>query len=193
MTAADTFKLSVDAAQILASHPRIRVNVPLEDDQLQFNHPNNNRLIDPETVDRLVTAGPGLVFNAPIGTWPKELKHPPHWLRTDVPGLVPFAGTGGDERDVRLWAWLGFLPPPTGSGAGPISSGVSGRAEMIQWANTLPTYNNPDEPADPSDAVWFYPGFWFGVNEPVPTVQLKWIRRAQQDFEYLYLSRQRGK
>src|SRR5206468_8180683 len=36
------------------------------------------------------------------------------------------------------------------------------------------------------------PGSWFGVDEPVPTIQLKWLRRAQQDFEYLFLARQRG-
>jgi hypothetical protein len=40
--------------------------------------------------------------------------------------------------------------------------------------------------------VWFYPGSWFGVDQPVPTVQLKWLRRAQQDFEYLRLAEQRG-
>jgi hypothetical protein len=30
------------------------------------------------------------------------------------------------------------------------------------------------------------------VDAPLPTVQLKWLRRAEQDFEYLYLARQRG-
>jgi hypothetical protein len=40
--------------------------------------------------------------------------------------------------------------------------------------------------------VWFYPGSWFGVDQPLATVQLKWLRRAQQDFEYLWLARQRG-
>src|SRR5205085_8414610 len=32
----------------------------------------------------------------------------------------------------------------------------------------------------------------FRSDEPVPTLQLKWLRRAQQDYEYLYLARQRG-
>jgi len=71
---------------------------------------------------------------------------------------------------VRLWAWLAFLR----------------QAGLIQWTNVLPNYDNPDQPADPSDLIWFYPGSWFGVDDPVPTVQLKWVRRAQQDFEYLY-------
>jgi hypothetical protein len=52
--------------------------------------------------------------------------------------------------------------------------------------------SNPNEPADPNDLIWFYPGSWFGVDEAVPSIQLKWLRRAQQDFEYLWLARQRG-
>jgi len=56
----------------------------------------------------------------------------------------------------------------------------------------LPHSTTADEPADPNVLTWFYPGRWFGVEEPVPTIQLKWLRRAQQDFEYLYLAKQRG-
>ncbi|MBV8781296.1 MAG: hypothetical protein JO353_07855, partial [Phycisphaerae bacterium] len=55
-----------------------------------------------------------------------------------------------------------------------------------------PQTSTPIESADPNELVWFYPGSWFGLDKPVPTVQLKWLRRAQQDFEYLYLARQRG-
>ncbi len=174
--AADSFKLSAEAARVLAAHPRVRVNIPLEDEQVQFAGENTRALIAETDTIRLITAGAGLVSATAGGNWPRDLKHPAHWLRTDLPGLVPYVGAGGDERDVRLWAWLAFLR----------------QAELIQWAGTLPTYDNPDQPADPSDLVWFYPGQWFGVNEPVPTVQLKWLRRAQQDYEYLYLARQRG-
>ena len=176
ISAVDSFKISEEVARVLASHPRVRVNVPLEDEQVQFAGGGNDQLVDEASADRLVTAAPGLVFSAPGGNWPRDVKHPPHWLRTDVPGLVPYIGAGGDERDVRLWAWLAYLR----------------HAELIQWSNTLPNYDNPDEPADPSDLIWFYPGQWFGVDEPVPTVQLKWLRRAEQDFEYLYLASQRG-
>ena len=31
-----------------------------------------------------------------------------------------------------------------------------------------------------------------GADQPVPSVQLKWLRRAQQDYEYLWLAQQRG-
>jgi hypothetical protein len=56
----------------------------------------------------------------------------------------------------------------------------------------LPHSHNAQEPADPNELTWFYPGRWFGIDEPVPTIQLKWLRRAQQDFEYLYIAKQRG-
>ena len=46
--------------------------------------------------------------------------------------------------------------------------------------------------ADPDETTWFYPGHWFGVDEPVPTVQLKWLRRAQQDYQYLRMAKERG-
>src|SRR5439155_24839096 len=82
----------------------------------------------------------------------------------------------GDERDVRLWAWLAFLR----------------QSQVIGWDGALPHSHNAQEPADPNELTWFYPGRWFGVDEPVPTIQLKWLRRAQQDVEYLYIAKQRG-
>ena len=56
----------------------------------------------------------------------------------------------------------------------------------------FPAPSNPQTPADPNELIWFYPGSWFGVDEPVPSIQLKWLRRAQQDYEYLWLAKQRG-
>jgi hypothetical protein len=176
VSTADSYKLSAEAARVLASHPRVRVNVPLEEEQVQFADDSNPALIDTATLPRLVTAAPGLVFAAPNRNWPKEFSHPAHWLQTDLSGLVPYVGAGGDERDVRLWAWLAYLR----------------RSQMIQWRTTLPTNENADLPADPSELTWFYPGEWFGVDEPLPTIQLKWLRRAEQDAEYLYLADQRG-
>jgi hypothetical protein len=124
----------------------------------------------------MMTASSGLVFAPPQQPWPNGVPRPAHWLRTDLPGLVPYIGAGGDERDVRLWAWLAFLR----------------QTQVIGWDGALPHTKLPQEAADPNDLTWFYPGRWFGVDEPVPTIQLKWLRRAQQDFEYLYLAQQRG-
>jgi hypothetical protein len=117
-----------------------------------------------------------LVFARPDKEWPAGVQRPKHWLRTDLPGLVPYIGAGGDERDVRLWAWLAFLRS----------------AQVIGWDGALPHSKSAQETADPNELTWFYPGRWFGLDEPVPTIQLKWLRRAQQDYEYLYLAGQRG-
>jgi hypothetical protein len=186
-SAIESFRYSADAAGVLASHPRVRVAIPLEDDQVQFASDENHNLIDPQDATRLLTSNPGIVFSSPIANWPSGLPRPQRWMRTDLTGLIPYVGAGGDERDVRLWAWLSFLPLP------PPALGVQyGPVQFIRWIGTLPKDSDPKHPADPTELIWFYPGSWFGIDEPVPTIQLKWLRRAQQDFEYLYLARQRG-
>jgi hypothetical protein len=67
-----------------------------------------------------------------------------------------------------------------------------GPVQFIRFLGVLPRSSNAQQPADPNELIWFYPGSWFGVDEPVPTIQLKWLRQAQQDFEYLYIARLRG-
>ena len=171
-----SIQLSADAGEILRSHPQVRVTLPLEEDQIQLGGQENVQFIDPKTTSRLLAVAPGIVFNTPIQRWPANVKRPQYWLRTDIPGLVPYVGAGGDERDVRVWAWLAFLR----------------QAGIVQWGSPLPRTSNPTDAADPNDLIWFYPGHWFGVDEPLATIQLKWLRRAQQDYEYLWLARQRG-
>ncbi|HTW95967.1 MAG TPA: hypothetical protein VMD30_14285 [Tepidisphaeraceae bacterium] len=159
-----------DASLVLASHPLVRVTVPMDDQALLQS------AIDPQTFDRIDAASPGLVYVAPSHPWPAGAAMPRHWMRTDLPGLVPYVGAGADEVDVRLWAWLAFLR----------------HADLILWTGTLPDQNDPAAPADPNALTWFYPGSWFGVDQPVPSIQLKWLRRAQEDYEYLWLANQRN-
>jgi hypothetical protein len=175
-SAAECIKLGTQAAEILNAHPRLRVSLPMEDRQITFRDPNNPLLVDKQTTDRLMTAASGLVYPPANAPWPQGVTRPARWLRTDLPGLVPYIGAGGDERDVRLWSWLAFLR----------------QAQVIGWDGALPHSHGPQEAADPNELTWFYPGRWFGLDEPVPTIQLKWLRRAQQDYEYLYLAKQRG-
>jgi hypothetical protein len=164
--------LAAEALEILMRDPKVRVTLPLGDDQL-----SQPALLEPRNLNRLLTTAPGLVSTASsesgIGA---DVRRRPHWLRTDMSGLVPTSGAGGDERDVRVWAWLAFLR----------------QAELIVWDQSLPATDGPKAPADADEMVWFYPGEWFGVDRPVPTTQLKWLRRAEQDYEYLWLAKQRG-
>ena len=87
----------------------------------------------------------------------------------------------------RVWAWLAFLRHLD-------LVGVKQPFEQnfVLWNSVLPSTNLPDQSADPGELAWFYPGQWFGVDMPVPTIQLKWLRRAQQDYEYLILAQSRG-
>lgn len=175
-SAVECIQLSSAAAEILNAHPRLRISLPLEDAQLQFRDKDNPSLINKTMSNRLMTAANGLVFAPPAQPWPDGVARPAHWLRTDLPGLVPYIGAGGDERDVRLWAWLAFLR----------------QSQVIGWDGALPHSHSAQEAADPNELTWFYPGQWFGLDEPVPSIQLKWLRRAQQDYEYLHLAKQRG-
>jgi hypothetical protein len=184
-TDAESAELSRMAAETLAVHNRVRVAVPLETDQLRVADASGvggdapagkPRQIDPSATPRLWAAAPGLVSAPPMRIWPEAAERPRQYLRTDMPALVPYVGAGGDERDVRLWAWLAFLR----------------NSSLINFADALPSLTDPTEPADPNELIWFYPGEWFGLSEPVPTIQLKWLRRAQQDYEYLWLAREQG-
>lgn len=173
--AQEALDLSAEAALLLQAHKRLKVTVPLEDAQVHLADKVNPNLVNPADAGRLLTSCPGLVSVPPAQGWPEGVAQPDHWLRTDLPGLVPYVGAGGDESDVRLWAFLAFLR----------------QAKFILWGSALPTLTDPTAPANPNELIWFYPGTWFGVDEPVPTVQLKWLRRAQQDFEYLWLAKDR--
>lgn len=174
--AAERIAMSAEAARVLGAHPRLKVALPLDYDQVEFQNASNPNLIATGAADRVIAASPGLISASPMQQWPVGAKQPTTWLRTDLPGLIPYVGAGGDETDLRTWAWLAF---ERGS-------------PLIRWGTALPSAAKPTEPADPSELIWFYPGEWFGTSEPLATVQLKWMRRAQQDYEYLYTARQRG-
>lgn len=169
-TAADAF--CDEAARILAGNQRVKVALPLQDEQVAAAA----QRIAPSDLARLITAGAPLISSTPATSSNVVSESREHWMRTDLPGLVPYAGAGGNERDVRVWAWLAFLR----------------RADMIVWDHALPMVDSPNDPADPDTLTWFYPGQWFGITDPVPTIQLAWLRRAQQDYEYLWLAAQQG-
>lgn len=180
-SAEQSLRYSAEAQQVLSLHPRIRVMLPLMEDQIQLADAGRETMLAPDQVSRVLAAAPPLVFSSPLQRLPDSVTRPTLWLRAELSdaaaaGLTPYVGAGGDEYDVRLWAWLAFLR----------------NATIIQWGGVLPRASLPTQSADPNELVWFYPGSWFGVDEPLPTVQLKWLRNAQQDYEYLWLARQRG-
>lgn len=171
---AETVEISREAGELLGIHPRLRVTVPLSEEQVVLSSSGGAKRIDEADLERVMYAATGLVSAPPIAKLPENAGT--RWLRTDLPGLIPYVGAGADEREVRLWAWLAYLR----------------RAQLVQWASVLPRQNGPEQAAEFDELAWFYPGAWFGVEGPVPTLQLKWLRRAEQDYEYLWLARQRG-
>ena len=178
-TVAERLLLSAEASSIFSAHPRVRVMLPLELDEVQVAPPDGGSatMVSRVATSRLHCVAPGLISTSPLQKWPPEISRPQSWLRTGDSGLIPYVGAGADEGDFAVWAWMAFLR----------------NATIITWDKCLPITKTLGDPADPADPVWFYPGQWFGTpDQIVPTVQLKWLRRAQQDYEYLYLARERG-
>ena len=184
---AEAAELSSEAAEILKTHPDVRVLLPLEDDQILIASQVKSAGDRSATASRLLTASAALVSTAKPSSWGDAV--PRHWLRTDLPGLVPYIGAGGDERDVRVWAWLAFMRHLDGYGVRNVFE-----QNYILWNTTLPLAGGPDQHADPGELIWFYPGEWFRNAPTCPSrrSRLKWLRRAQQDYEYLLVAQERG-
>jgi hypothetical protein len=116
--------------------------------------------IDPKTVNRLLALAPGPLSPATLPS--SNTNESPHWL-------CPYRQEATSEFDIRAFGWSAFL----------------GNASLFESNAPVIEDVSPDHPADPSDMIWFYPGQSFGRDEPLPTIQLKWLRKAQQDFQYL--------
>jgi hypothetical protein len=135
------------------------------EEQILLATPEAPGRIPSDALPRVLYTAPGLIAAQPLERLPEGAGV--RWLRTDLPETLPHIGAGADERESRLWSWLAFFR----------------RATLIQWPGVLPAEDHPGAPAEPDQLVWFYPGEWFGIDRPVPTLQLKWMRRAQLDYE----------
>jgi hypothetical protein len=58
--------------------------------------------------------------------------------------------------------------------------------------NRRPAGKQKDQIRINGDGVLFYPGLPAGITGPLPSVSLKTLRRGLQDYEYLWLLKQRG-
>src|ERR1019366_6444889 len=91
---AQTIVLSALANRILAANPTLRVQLPLDDQQIRSGP------IDPKTINRLLALSPGPVSPA---TQPSVNTNPSaHWLR-------PWRQEANSEYDIRASGWLAFL------------------------------------------------------------------------------------
>jgi hypothetical protein len=159
----DSSKLLTEASRILSDNSQAMVAVPLADEGL----PAQIDLSPMAASDRVLTLASSKSLRGSTSTAPAAPHR--HWLAANPT-------TGGDETDVRAWGCLAFAH----------------QADIVLCGQTLPPVNSADDPIDPDDLPWFYPGEWFGLTDPVPTIQVKWLRQAEQDYEYLLLAEQSG-
>ena len=170
MNEATAILMCAEARLILATQPHLNAMLPLQQDQLQLTSGTGSS--NPIPTERLLTVSPGLICDSPIREWPTQQLPPRHWIDAaasngslDVTGLA-------SEEGVRTLAWLAF----------------SRDASLILCGNPLP--GDTGQPAPGKDLIWCYPGEGFGTDRPLATVELKWIRQAEQDYEYLCLAGQ---
>jgi hypothetical protein len=172
ITDAEMILMSAEARQILGCDPQIATLLPLRDDQIQLASAANPSAIALNSTSRLLTAAAGLISPAPTHDWPAEALPPRHWIDATAEN-GSFQTTGlASEQGVRTLAWLAFARD----------------ASVVLCGNPLPTTTGP-VPAN--QLIWCYPGDKFGVDHPLPTIQLKWMRQAEQDYEYLLLASQK--
>ncbi len=175
ITEADSLLLSSEARQILTSHPRVTAMLPMQDDQTQLVSPANPSAIGLESTSRLITVAPGLVCASPIRDWPTQALPPRHWIDAAATG-GPLETTGlSTEQGIRTLAWLAF----------------SRDASLVLCGNPLPVHLSEALHPQPGNRLTLcYPGAWFATDAPLATIQLKWLREAEQDYEYLMLASQ---
>ncbi len=176
------------AAAVLAMNPRARVMVPIDKSRLLFRTADGATLLDPSAAERIVSAGQGLIgsrhdpattesTSMPLAPTSAPAGMPIHqWLLAGAGAESLLAGGRSNAADARLWAALAYLR----------------QAELVRFDQCLPATNDAGIPADPDALPWFYPGSWFGVDKPVASIRAKWLRRAEQDYEYLTIADGRG-
>ncbi len=177
--------LSAEARAALDAGPQLRALLPLTDDRLLLASTSNPSLVLSTATDRLLTRAAGGLTTDAKPDWPADTLPPDHYLDlSDVsagPSAGPSAGGAvlhgtGDEQDVRSAAWLAFLRDAT----------------VVLCGPPLPSTPSPAAPVRADELPWFYPGAWYGTDGPLPTLQLKWLRQAEQDFEVLTLAAAAG-
>jgi hypothetical protein len=163
---AEAIELSAQARQILLCHPRIGVLLPMQQDQVQLLSGMNGAGVAPATAGRIYAAAPGLISPSPIRNWPEDTLPPRQWIDAQASPTGLF-----NEQSVRLLAWLAFARD----------------ASLVRMGHATPDNSGPSAG---NDLPLIYPPSVFATNGPLPSLGLKWIRAAEQDYECLWLAAQ---
>ena len=103
------------------------------------------------------------------------------WVRPDDP---PYSGTTSiyaDEPDVRALTWQAVRYAVEAVDLGPINRWPD--LERPQGAQTCIEFDNHS---------LIYPGAPYGLEQPVASMRLKWLRRGMDDMSYVLLLRRKG-
>ena len=173
VTDAAALLLSTEARATIDAVSTLPVLVPARDDQLPTASHDTPGLLTPAGGGRLLTRAVGGVDVEGRAAWPDRSPGPSRYL--DLTEASVLHGTG-DEQDIRAVAWLAHLRGAT----------------VLTGGRVLPSASSASAPAPADELAWCYPGAWYGVAGPVPTIQLKWLRQAATDYALLKLAAAAG-
>jgi hypothetical protein len=124
-----------------------------------------------------ILAPPGDVLDPPLAASAARAEHPLAgvWLAPAAPPYLPSLGVIAKPADVRAMAWFGMKYGCTGLFL----------PDVLHWSA------DPFAPVAGSETRLFYPGTIAGIEEPLPSVRLKRLRRGLQDIAYLWVLNKR--
>ena len=162
----DAARLNVEAGRVATATLDARIALPLEEDRLRFAGPGYDGLFPAGRSGDLIPQAEPAVARALRRPWPAGLDEPTAaWLDAREQAIVSRAG-------VRSLAWTSFLRGAT----------------LLRCPSAV-----PGDRAD-VESPWVVPGEQIGVDRAlVPTLRMKWLRRAAQDHAYLVAASESGR
>ncbi|MGB2820180.1 MAG: hypothetical protein WBF17_04310 [Phycisphaerae bacterium] len=165
-------------AQLAAIARRVDPNTPILC-RLPLSAPPGSPWLVPGDLRRLVDilAPPGDMLDPTVAASAVRPEHPLAgvWLAPAIPPYLPSLGVIARPADVRAMAWFGMKYGCTGLFL----------PDVLHWST------DPFAPIAGSETRLFYPGRIAGIEEPLPSVRLKRLRRGLQDIAYLWILRKR--
>ncbi len=124
-----------------------------------------------------IIAPPGDMLDPTIAASAAGAEHPLAgvWLAPATPPYMPSLGVIARPADVRAMVWFGMKYRCTGLFL----------PDVLHWST------DPFAPIAGSETRLFYPGTIAGIEEPLPSVRLKRMRRGLQDIAYLWILQKR--
>jgi len=149
--------------------------------QLAPSPPERSGWTAPEGFEKLhdILAPPGEQFDPVAALTARRPEHPlvGTWMSAGTPPYLPSLGIIARPADVRALPWLA----------------MKYRCSGLFLPDVLGWEGDPFGPVATANTRLFYPGTVAKLNQPLPSVRLKRLRRGLQDLAYLWILERRNR